>query len=635
MNKHLQKLALAALLVPVSVSATEMRTPWILGDGPIHGPLRYTFEKLHQDKSNLNVWSAMHMKEANRAFLGDGKTQDLSALIFGQSNFTLNQIFPNQVVPLNAPNFNPFIGITTLQPSVEYEEYGFTAGMRWDMPICDKGRIGVRVSVPFRHIEMERLDSGLDEAEVPEDRFVNKKVIAIDTTGAGAAAANADVTNVLVSAYRMDLVGNLPNANGQPILVGGPGSVQVLNNQLATPSAGAVAAAGIALPALAGGVEAPAALALSQNGVNAPVVDAYMLTGLATNVANSVFVVGDVTSLDAGYSTNLPTATTLAYFNSSAAAAGSADDYTNTFPTLANPLGSAGFQANAANTWLVFRRASNSASNGRFDSGNTAAPNASVTGPGEPASLGIDLLLAQFNTNAFEFFQGAGFDFDSRTREGLGDIDLDVFYEHTFNDKFMGELNLGVRLPTGGDANQCGNPYNPSLGNGEHWEIKLGLMGCYQPATWMNMALDARYAFVIKATERRLAAFQGATIKNIGPCVDADVDWGYFVGHFDFNFFHPKNSGIRSLIGYEFYYKTEDEVKFKQGTAVSFLGGAPAALDNELAERNTESMAHKVRFETSAQLLTHFEIFAGGSLTFAGKNVMRDRDFFGGFNIRF
>ena len=123
-------------------------------------------------------------------------------------------------------------------------------------------------------------------------------------------------------------------------------------------------------------------------------------------------------------------------------------------------------------------------------------------------------------------------------------------------------------------------------------------------------------------------------------------DYGYFTGRFDFNFFHPKDSGIRSTIGYELYYKTEDHLTFKQKQMESWLGGKfvpgvldvqsnPQDLDNKLASKNTESIAHKVRFETSAQLLKHFEVFAGGSLTFAGQQVMRDRDAHGGFNIRF
>ena len=79
MNKNLRKLVLAALLVPASAGATEIRTPWPANNGP----LRYTFEKLHKDKGSLNLWSTIHMKEASRAFLKHStKTKDIASLIF-------------------------------------------------------------------------------------------------------------------------------------------------------------------------------------------------------------------------------------------------------------------------------------------------------------------------------------------------------------------------------------------------------------------------------------------------------------------------------------------------------------------------------------------------------------------------
>ena len=67
----------------------------------------------------------------------------------------------------------------------------------------------------------------------------------------------------------------------------------------------------------------------------------------------------------------------------------------------------------------------------------------------------------------------------------------------------------------------------------------------------------------------------------------------------------------------------------------SFDGSAAKALGNKLAAANTESVAHKVRFETSYQMSQYLEMFCGGSFTVAGQNVMRDRDTHGGFNVRF
>jgi hypothetical protein len=98
-------------------------------------------------------------------------------------------------------------------------------------------------------------------------------------------------------------------------------------------------------------------------------------------------------------------------------------------------------------------------------------------------------------------------------------------------------------------------------------------------------------------------AFKGAAIKNFGPRADADIDWGYFVGRLDFTFFHPKTDNIKAQIGYEFYYKQEDHLNFKQKQAVSWLGNLVTSpntpnlkdLDNNVARANTESIGHKVR----------------------------------------
>ena len=92
MNKNLVKVALLGALAVGSAYATEMRTPWISTDGP----LRYTFEKLNKNKSNINLWSATHMKEAHKAFLKHGTdTKDLAALIFNKQSFTIEEALPD------------------------------------------------------------------------------------------------------------------------------------------------------------------------------------------------------------------------------------------------------------------------------------------------------------------------------------------------------------------------------------------------------------------------------------------------------------------------------------------------------------------------------------------------------------
>jgi len=101
----------------------------------------------------------------------------------------------------------------------------------------------------------------------------------------------------------------------------------------------------------------------------------------------------------------------------------------------------------------------------------------------------------------------------------------------------------------------------------------------------------------------RSDAFKGATVKNMGPRAEEDIDWGYFVGRLDFTFFHQKTDNVRAQVGYEFYYKTEDHFNFKQQSAASWLGNQVSAptvpylkpLDNNVARANTEAIAHKIR----------------------------------------
>lgn len=607
MNKHLRKLLLASLLVSASASATEMRTPW----SATNGPLRYTFEKLHKDKGALNVWSAMHMKEASRAFLKHStKTKDISALIFNKENFTLNEIFPDSTVPLNSANYNPYMAVKSLSPRVEYMEYGMTLGMRWDMQLGQKGRVGLRASVPFRRIEMERQDSGLDKLEDPSAEFTSKKLITIDRNDLGADDQGGKV-DVVVTAYRMDLLERLRNANNTAIMVGDVNSFRVLNGQIAVPNANTDRAA--ALVTISGNDGKPLYHALMRDGA------ASSNAGRAASRLN----VAQWTDMANTYA-NLPVDnTTVNRFIDNV-------DYSG---TLASP----GFIASKAKSWLIFRRQTTSPDAERFGAGQPGQ-----SGVGGAIARGIDNILSQFKENPFTFLAKNGYTLDSNIRESMGDIDLDVFYEHVFNNQWMGEINAGVRIPTGGDQDQFGGAYKPMAGNGEHWELMLGVLGCYQPLSWMNVKVDGKVSFALEATEHRMATFAGSKIRNMGPRADADVDWASFTGHCDFNFFHPKDNGIRTMLGYEFYYKTEDRVSYKKKEMQSWLGGTVAdangnlkTLDNKLARALSERIAHKVRFETSAQLLKHFEVFVGGGLTFAGMNVQRDRDAHGGFNVRF
>ncbi|MFH1644231.1 MAG: hypothetical protein ABIA74_03585, partial [bacterium] len=278
---------------------------------------------------------------------------------------------------------------------------------------------------------------------------------------------------------------------------------------------------------------------------------------------------------------------------------------------------------------------------------------ANPTGIADTIIKGAGNWLKQYDENPYQWFAKRDFYFEPDRRQGFGDIDLDLFYEHTFSDEWIAEVMLGVRFPTGPSDDYTGNPFKAHAGNGEHWEIKLGAMAAWMPLDWMNVKLDGYFSFVLEATEQRCAGFKGAEIKNIGPKIDADVDWQYFVIRLDFNLFHPKTDDLSTDIGYEFYYKTRDDVSQKKTKMASWLGrhwentaatGQPANygwvtkefdLDNGVLESNTQAIGHKIRGETSYRFSDWFEMYGGGSYVFAGKNLPRETDMHAGINVRF
>lgn len=752
------------------VFASEIRSPWSGGQGPI----RYTFDQLHKDAYNVNWWSAAHSKYANKAFTKAGtKTQPLTALIFGKSDFKIGEANANGRMTPGAENFNPLVALKSISPRVEYNERGMTVGGAVDFPIMkNQARVGVRVSVPFRHIEMERLDSGLEKSEDPSNDYVSRRLMVVNRVGAtGAAAGGAlPAQSRLATAYRLDLFNLLAYANGNAVVSvpaavaaapGVPstgGNINVFGADLGVNRAGVAglprALASVAVAATVAGTANIAARNLPGVAYKAATIDAAanaagIIAALAGVPAGAAALAGggvdgaDVfaaaaQALVAGPAIANPASNTvvnlalvgaaalpadsplgatanrdaiIAAINAGGAVAaqralvepviraaadrnfaaivaddgngsplkhgyGITNDAANAggaggagvaggnyldrqlidipgdfshLPADATELGvfnvgadysdvadSQGYKDNADKLWLIFRRA--------VDSNDPNSLSRGLAGQGSPATGIIDqveLALKQYNKNAFLYLAGANLSLDSTVRTGMGDIDAETFFAYDISKNWRSELAFGVRLPTGGSKKKWGNPYQPILGNGEHFELKLGGLLAYNVVSWMNIKADAAWNFVLKGTEQRMGVFAGSTVKNLGPRADADVSWNYFTGHVDFNFLHPKNSDIRSMVGYELYYKTQDNLKYKLAKITPMEGDRAAKgdnlqpLDSKLAVAGTKSVAHKIRFETSYQISKYFETFVGGSVAFAGENCMLDRDTHGGFNIRF
>jgi|GEM_PF-1249616 hypothetical protein len=636
-----QVLKLAALVTFVGVGtlfATDFKTPLVIGRGPIG----YTFKKTHKKKYNLDLWSAGYFKEFSKAYIKHGtKTSPLTELMFGKSEFTLSEAFENSTecdpYMYLFQNTNPFLGITQIAPRVSYTEKGVTLGGKLEYPVWkNKGRVGLRVSVPIKQVRMERDDYAEEALMEYGDLVIDGDAVNItDSDGTRS-------TFFPIKRFNMALVNNLLTLDGH----GQVGKILKLDT-----GAGADHYSGVnarqynlahdavqAYTGPGGANPIPYVILVENTGSRPPF--GYP-TGVTTNAGN-VFSI-DTDLVDCGRAT----ANTLALNPDNLPTPGDehgyvfARDYNYTQMT----------NAQLKQLWLspIF--------------GGTSHNNLSRGEEGV-----IDAQLRFYKGNIYEWLQNSGnIMFQTHEYAGIGDIPVELYYEHTFNDKWVGEISGGLVIPTGGGKKYSYNPYRVRLGNGGHVELKLGAMAAWKAVNWLGLKLDASYNFVLSSVEQRAASYKGATVKNLLNREDANVDWGYFVGHFDFNFYHPKTSSLSSTIGYEFLFKTEDKINFKNKTSLTHpLGKAwgngahllkvdetqvglgvedadwapcwidsPMTLDNSVARKNTEEFAHKVRFESNYAPMKYLDLFVGGAYVFAGKNAPKEAEGYAGFNVKF
>jgi hypothetical protein len=262
----------------------------------------------------------------------------------------------------------------------------------------------------------------------------------------------------------------------------------------------------------------------------------------------------------------------------------------------------------------------------------SASPSFGLVGQANAIGNLIAALAQDVNTSVVDFFFANGVSFDTQRSVGVGDTTVQVYANHAWCD-WWAEVFVGAMFPSGKRLNNPGLLLKQLTGNNGHYVVQLGGYLGWEGLDWLNIKLDAMYSYATPRTEKVAAAFQGATVKNIGPTVDAKVSWQYFVADLDFTFLVPCNPRVGVDIGYELYVKGRDHVSFADTTATDFFG-VVQPLDASVIEERTKGMLHKARTELFYQA-DNWELFAGFMHAFAGKNAPKETDVHLGFIVYF
>jgi hypothetical protein len=244
----------------------------------------------------------------------------------------------------------------------------------------------------------------------------------------------------------------------------------------------------------------------------------------------------------------------------------------------------------------------------------------------------VQRLLMCIQTSPEEFFEEcAGTSFACQNEHGIGDMDVDFFARYYWNNDALVEGFFGLRFPTGKKADPRAVFALP-LGNGGHTELKIGGHACYQPCTWFRLNSDILYSHVCKNQESVAAPFQGATVKNLGPIICANVGWNYLEAHVDAtcSFVVCQCMETAFHLGYEVYQKWRDHVSFGIPKAIDCFGTLQPLYPCLLTAK-TKALSQKVYgdFEIgyTPTLDMGFRLFVGFDVVVTGHNIPKEHGF--------
>jgi hypothetical protein len=609
-------LGVLCLLGGALTETREIRTPLIVGSNTFRGYQHYPlpWPTTKEMCADVNFWGAGLHRATDKAFINGTNTQSLSGLFFGQTTFTIANAFAT-----GATITNPFFIFSQITPTFDYTEDTafFGADVRWVFGCDCEYNVGIRGYIPFRAIKVA-LDDCCLLAETLENVMDLERELVDDEGTADPSCGQWTINRAF--AYRLDFLAALSMEVNNPTnklvnfanpkTMPSPNDITINNIDVTNigPDANAVDQNPIyVFRSDTGAPPAPFTLRQSANTPCTPPVGSVnalpFLAADGSNLAN-----GQAARFEAGV------------------------NYT--------PLG-----ANVATQRLLWILPTGETTAGQVEvpPGHTNDQGQvdgvfDISAGGKNIRSIVDAILAlPTDPDVISSLAALGVTFATQRRYQVGDLAAEIYVNRRWCNWF-GELAFGARFPTGRtiSATDVGNLLiaQTPAGNDGHFEVRGGIILGWDPTEWFAMKIDGYYNGALRKRENVAAAFTGATVKNIGPAVKADISWQYFVGDVDFTFMVPcicPELGFDA--GYQFYWKSTDRVKFTQTTATDFSGNT-SPLSAAVLKMNTNQWAHKVKAEFF-QTVWGWQLFAGFAHTFAGKNAMRDTDWYIGFKAYF
>ena len=462
-----------------------------------------------------------------------------------------------EAFPSSRSKLNPLLGLSCLSPRVKYKEDGGYVGIDLQRYYNDSWRIGFRATLPARKIRMTRYQNGQNGNSELGGMTV-KDFVAEDTE-------TIDGATVKSYAYRLDFLSQLPytceqNCPGSTICIVNYHDEDFPNDPIS-----------ISNQDITNQQSTPVSTIKNSSGCIPP--QPWAITQQEAQELPLINANGSTNSDRARFTIN--------------------NDYT---PLNQSP--------EEQSTLFIVPSVA----------GDTTTQEARII------KQQVNELLACINQEAEDAFKECDISFNDQYFSGAGDLCTEFYTGYFYSPCLYLEGFIGARWPTGKRDDDPRLVFRQSLGNNGHYEFKLGGQALWEAHDWITLHADISGFILSRNKECVATAFTGATIKNIGLPVLAEVQWNYLILHTDI-FIAPHSwNNFTGVIGYELYYKSRDDIRFCQKAMVDCLG-MTAPLDPCVLAENTQVIGHKIRGEASIDPCEWLQIYGGGSTVVGGKNV--------------